>query len=125
MMRFLLIALGAALGANARYWIGVWAGSRLGVDFPYGTFLVNVTGCFLIGLFFGLGETRFTISSELRLLFVVGFLGSYTTFSSFGYESIMLLRSSTLLLAGLNLLLTLALGLPAVVLGLQVARWLT
>lgn len=125
MMRFLLIALGATLGANARYWMGVWAGSRLGADFPYGTFLVNVTGSFLIGLFFGLGETRFTLSSELRLFFVVGFLGSYTTFSSFGYESINLVRSGNLWLAGLNLLLTLAIGLASVVGGLQVARWLS
>lgn len=125
MMRFLLIALGATLGANARYWMGVWAGSRLGADFPYGTFLVNVTGCFLIGLFLGLGETRFTISGELRLFFVVGFLGSYTTFSSFGYESINLLQSGNLWFAALNLLLTLVIGLTAVVLGLQVARWLS
>jgi CrcB protein len=124
MMRFLLIALGATLGANARYWMGVWAGSRFGADFPYGTFLVNITGCFLIGLFFGFGETRFTISGEQRLFFVVGFLGSYTTFSSFGYESINLLRSGNLWLAGLNIMLTLVFGLPAVVLGLQVARWL-
>lgn len=125
MMRSLLIAMGAILGANARYWLGVWVGSRLGADFPYGTFFVNITGCLLIGLFFGFGETRFAISGELRLFFVVGFLGSYTTFSSFAYESANLLRSGNLWLAGLNLLLTLIVGLTAVVLGLQIARWLT
>lgn len=125
MVRFFLISLGAMLGANARYWVGVWAGSRLGADFPYGTLLVNIMGCFLIGLFYGLGETRITISGDLRLFFVVGFLGSYTTFSSFGYESVNLLRGGNLWLAGLNLLVTLVVGLTAVLVGLQIARWLS
>lgn len=125
MVRFLLIALGAILGANARYWMGLWAGSRFGADFPYGTFLVNVIGCFLIGLFVGLSESRLTIPGEVRIFFVVGFLGSYTTFSSFGYESIHLLRTGNLWLAALNIMLTLVIGLPAVVFGLQAARWLS
>lgn len=125
MVRFFLISLGAMLGANARYWVGVWAGNRLGADFPYGTLLVNIIGCFLIGLFYGLGETRFTISGDLRLFFVVGFLGSYTTFSSFGYESVNLLLGGNLWLAGLNLLGTLVVGLTAVLVGLQIARWLS
>lgn len=124
MTRTLWIAVGAILGSNARYWVGVWAGNRLGASFPFGTLIVNVTGCFLIGLFFGLGETRFTISSELRLFFVVGFLGSYTTFSSFGYESMSLVRSGNLWLGGLNLMANGVVGLLAVVIGLQVARWL-
>lgn len=124
MTRTLWIALGAILGANARYWIGLWAGNRLGASFPFGTFIVNSTGCFLIGLFFGLGETRFTISGELRLFLVVGFLGSYTTFSSFGYESMSLVRSGNLWLGGLNIMANLVVGLLSVVLGLQIARWL-
>ena len=88
----LLLSLGAILGANARFWVGVWAATWLGTGFPFGTFLVNVTGCFLIGLFNGLGETRLPLTPELRLFFAVGFLGAYTTFSSFGFESINLLR---------------------------------
>lgn len=124
MARFLLISVGAVLGANARYWVGVWAGSRLGAAFPYGTLIVNVVGCFVIALFYGLGETRFTLTTELRLFVAVGFLGAFTTFSSFGSESINLLRSGNLWLGAINILGNNALGLLAVILGLAVARWL-
>lgn len=118
----LLLSLGAILGANARFWVGVWAATWLGTGFPFGTFLVNVTGCFLIGLFNGLGETRLPVTPELRLFFAVGFLGAYTTFSSFGFESINLLRAGNLWLAALNIVGNMTLGLLAVVAGLYLAR---
>ena len=118
----LLISLGAILGANARYWAGVWAAARFGVGFPYGTLLVNVTGCFLIGLLNGLGESRFPISPEVRLFAAVGFLGAYTTFSSFGLESINLLRAGSFGLAALNVLGNFLLGFSAVILGLYAGR---
>ena len=125
MQRTLLLSLGAILGANARYWIGIWAGANLGTGFPYGTLIVNVVGCFLIGLFNALGETRLTISPELRIFFTVGFLGSYTTFSSFGFETIALLRLGSPGLGLLNLLANLLAGFAAVVLGLYVGRLLS
>jgi CrcB protein len=125
MQRTLLLSLGAILGANARYWVGIWAGTNLGTGFPYGTLIVNVGGCFLIGLFNALGETRFTISPELRIFFTVGFLGSYTTFSSFGFESITLLRLDSPGLGLLNVLANLLAGFAAVVLGLYVGRLLS
>lgn len=120
----LLLSLGAILGANARYWVGVWAGVWLGANFPYGTLLVNVTGCFLIGLINALGETRFTLSPEARMFLTVGLLGAYTTFSSFGYETINLLRSDNLMLGLLNIFANLLAGLLAVVLGLYAGRLL-
>ncbi|MFN3981949.1 MAG: fluoride efflux transporter CrcB [Caldilinea sp.] len=125
MAQFLYISIGAIVGANARFLISQWAAERLGVGFPYGTFFVNVTGCFIIGLFYGLGENRITITPELRLLFAVGFLGGFTTFSTFGYESTALLRSGDLILALLNIVGSNLLGLLAVVVGLAVARLLS
>ena len=94
MNRILLISLGAALGANARYWIGVWAARHLGVAFPYGTFFVNVTGSLALGFLVSLTSERIPITPELRLLLAVGFLGAYTTFSSFAVESLVLAQNS-------------------------------
>lgn len=122
MQQTLLISLGAILGANARYWVGVWAAGRFGEGLPYGTFLVNVTGCFLIGLLNGLGESRLPVSAEVRFFAAVGFLGAYTTFSSFGFESINLLRAGSVGLAALNVLGNFLLGFAAVVLGLYAGR---
>ena len=124
MNRYLLIAVGAALGANARYLISAWAAGRFGAGFPYGTFLINVTGSFALGLFVGLGETRLNISPELRLLIAVGLLGGYTTFSSFTVESLNLLRNGSLALGAANILGENVLGLGGALLGLYVARLL-
>jgi len=122
MERFIYVSLGAIVGANSRYLIGLWAAERFGVSFPYGTMIVNITGCFLIGVFNGLGEMGLAIPPNVRLLFTVGFLGAYTTFSSFGFESISLLRVSGFLAASLNITINVVVGLAAVVLGLYVAR---
>ncbi len=123
-VHFLYISAGAIIGANLRYLVGLWASQRWGAGFPYGTLLVNVIGCLLIGLFYGLGATRLSITPELRLFFAVGFLGAFTTFSSFGYESISLLRSGDLLLGVLNIAANNLVGLLAVVVGLWLARLL-
>ena len=96
MQRYLLIAAGAALGANARYLVGVWAGGRLGAAFPYGTFIVNVTGSLILGFLFTVLTERVANAAELRWFLAVGFLGSYTTFSSFAVESTSLLQTSSL-----------------------------
>jgi CrcB protein len=122
--RYLLIAIGAALGANARYLVGVWAGNRLGADFPYGTLIANITGSFALGFLLALGMERVQLSPEARLLLAVGFLGSFTTFSSYTVESVGLWRdaglwSSLLNVAGNNLV-----GLLATVLGAALANWL-
>jgi CrcB protein len=125
MLPFLSISFGAILGANLRYVVGLWAAQRWGAAFPYGTLLVNSAGCLLIGLFFGLGAARLEISPALRLFFAVGFLGSFTTFSSFSWESVSLLRGGDLLLALTNILGTNVVGLVAVVAGLWLARLLS
>lgn len=122
MERFIYVSLGAIVGANARYLIGLWAAERFGVAFPYGTMIVNIAGCFLIGVFNGLGELGLAIPPHVRLLFTVGFLGAFTTFSSFGYETVGLLRISGFIAASINVTINVVVGLAAVVLGLYVAR---
>jgi CrcB protein len=122
--RYLLIAMGAALGANARYLVGVWAGNRLGADFPYGTFIVNVIGSFVLGFLLTLGTGRLQLSPEARLLLAVGFLGSFTTFSSYAVESMALWRDAGLWRGLLNVAGNNLVGLLATVLGAVLARWL-
>ncbi|MBE2201328.1 MAG: fluoride efflux transporter CrcB [Anaerolinea sp.] len=124
MNRYLLIALGAAVGANARYLTGVWAGNRFGADFPYGTLIVNIVGSFLLGVLLTLGTGRLQLSPEARLLLAVGFLGSFTTFSSYAVESMNLWRDASVWRSLLNIVGNNLAGLLAVILGATLARWL-
>jgi CrcB protein len=91
MDRVLWISIGAVLGANLRYWVSDWAAQRFGSSFPYGTMLINLTGSFLLGLIISMALENFMIDPRLRLLLIIGFLGSYTTFSTFAYESVTLI----------------------------------
>ena len=120
--RFLWIGAGAVLGANSRYLVGLWAGSCLGVGFPYGTLWVNLTGSFILGFLAAAVSGRLNISTEVRLFLVVGFLGSYTTFSSFSVESLTLLESDSAWLGLLNLLGNNLGGLACALLGVFLAR---
>lgn len=118
MTSFLFVGLGGAVGAMARYGVGLaLAHLRPEAKFPWATLSVNVIGCFLIGLLAGLGERNALLNPDLRLFLVVGMLGGFTTFSTFGYDNFELLRRQELLLAVSNLTVTLLLGIPAVWLG--------
>ena len=88
----LQVALGGALGAVARHLTGLGAVRIMGAAFPYGTLVVNVAGCFLIGFLLMLSEQRQLFSPTTRLFLTVGILGAFTTFSTFGYETLELLR---------------------------------
>jgi CrcB protein len=118
----LMIALGAAVGANMRYALSLWAARQWGATFPYGTLLINVSGCFAIGMVMVLLTTRFTSGDTWRLLLVTGLLGGFTTFSTFGYETYMLLVGGSWLAAGLNMLASVGLGVVGVILGAGLAR---
>lgn len=119
----LTICLGACAGATSRYYLGLWVATRLGTTFPYGTLLINITGCLILGFFGTLAAERaVVIPPELRLLIAVGFTGSYTTFSTFGFETIRLLEDGNLLLAIAYILGSVLAGLLATYLGLVVAR---
>lgn len=120
-MSLLYVALGGAVGASARYLVGGWLGAWLGPDFPWGTFFVNVTGSFLIGVVLVLVDGG-GLPAGARPFLAVGVLGGYTTFSSFSYESLGLLSDTGLLLTLLNTLGQLALGLVFVYLGVVVGR---
>ena len=91
-------------------------------SFPYGTLAVNVTGCLAIGLLSGLAEARQVLTPETRLLILIGLLGSFTTFSTFGYETLTLLRDGALLRAAANVGLHVGLGLGAAWVGLALSR---
>ena len=124
MQSILVIALGGALGALSRYGLGFWISSRWNQGFPLGTFIINITGAFLLGFLNILFVEKLTISPLWRLGIGVGFLGAYTTFSTFGYEVIMLLEGGSLLTAGLYTLLSVIIGFAGVALGVGLARLL-
>ena len=121
-MNVLVIGIGGFVGAVARYGIAVWIGQRWGRSFPLGTFVINVSGSFLIGLLMTLMAERFTENPQWRLLLVVGFLGAYTTFSTFEYETGALLKDGEWLFAGLNVVLSVIVGFVALKLGEVMAK---
>lgn len=124
MRNILIIGIGGFLGAVSRYAVALWIGQRWGKIFPLGTFVVNISGCFLIGLLMTLFSDRYVVSPQWRLLLVVGFLGAYTTFSTFEFETGTLLKDSEWLFAALNVLLSVTVGFVALKLGEVTARCL-
>ncbi|MBD2186161.1 fluoride efflux transporter CrcB [Planktothrix sp. FACHB-1355] len=117
------ISLGAIAGALCRYYITLWFAQRFGTGFPYGTFFINITGCLAMGFFATLALERVaTISPEVRLLITTGFLGAYTTFSTYGLDTMNLLRERTYLAAGLYWAGSAILGIISVQLGIILAR---
>lgn len=91
-MAILLVALGGALGAVARFVVGNVVAKRFGTSWPWGTFLINVTGCFAIGFFLTLASERVVVDDRWRYLFPIGFVGAYTTFSTYEYDTFRLVE---------------------------------
>ncbi len=118
----LVIGMGGFLGAVSRYGVAVWIGQRWGRSFPLGTFVINVSGSFLIGLLMPLLTERFIVNPQWRLLLVVGFLGAYTTFSTFEYETGALLKDGQWLYAGLNVMGSVVAGFIALNIGEVIAK---
>ena len=123
-MPYLMVALGGALGALARYSLGGWLQQLIGGEFPYGTLAVNVVGSFLIAVVLQLSLERFLLSPEARLLLATGFCGSLTTFSTFSYETLRLMQEQQWTAAGANVALNVVLCLAAVYAGLVAGRLL-
>jgi len=123
MIRLLIVGTGGFLGSVSRYLIsGLVHRLFTQAAFPYGTLTVNVVGCLAIGLLSGLAESRQLFSPELRLLIFIGFLGGFTTFSTFGYEIVSFARDGQLMASLTNLMLHLVLGLGAVWAGFALSR---
>jgi CrcB protein len=118
------VGLGGFLGANARYWLGTWIQARTGTDFPWGTFVINVSGSFILALFLTMVSERLALPRvpALRLVVAVGFVGAYTTFSTFEWETWGLLTTGGLLRAFANAFGSLASGFVAVWLGVLLGR---
>ena len=121
-MTYLAISIGAVLGANARFLLGRFVAERLGVAFPYGTLIINVSGSFLIGLVLALVAERMVGPWWVRPALAIGFLGSYTTFSTFSYETLQLVDNGSLLAAGANIAVSVTAALIAVYLGTLLGR---
>lgn len=122
MTRYLLVVIGGGTGALARYVAASAIMARFGGRFPMGTFVINVTGSFLIGFLMTMLTERFNLDPNWRLLLVVGFLGGYTTFSSFEWETYTAVRDGGLWIGMLNVVSSVMLGYIAVSLGSMLAR---
>lgn len=120
--KYLAVAFGGAVGAVTRYFLGGTVLSRVPSRFPIATFIINVTGSFLLGLFLTLAAERVPFSPHFRLAVAVGFIGAYTTFSTFEYETLRLAEEHGRSLALLNIILSVVVGYAAVWGGMAVAH---
>ncbi len=120
-MILLLIAIGGAVGALCRYGVYEWSAWAFRVNFPYATLIVNVVGSFIIGVLVVWLANRTSLAAELRFLLITGFLGAFTTFSTFSIDTLMLFKESPVL-AGLNIVLNVGVCLLAVWAGTVLAK---
>jgi fluoride exporter len=124
MKTLLVVAAGGALGASARYLVGIGSGRLLGYGFPYGTLIVNVVGCLIMGLLIEAMALRWNVSNDLRSFLTVGILGGFTTFSAFSADFALLLERKQHLAAALYLGGSVGLSIAAFFIGLAIVRWL-
>ena len=123
-MAYLWIALGAVVGASARYFLSGFIAKVFPSGFPYGTLIINITGSLLLGFFLVWTSERVLIDPRWRLLIAIGFCGSYTTFSSYAFETVALFEQGQWYLMGLNVIGSNLLCLISVLAGVALARWL-
>jgi fluoride exporter len=112
--KYLFIAIGGALGSMARYWVGSSVAGRMGIRFPYGTLIVNISACIIIGFSMTYLGRRAEFSPAWRFLIPVGFIGAYSTFSTYEWETLSTMRSGAFGIAALYAVGSLVLGLAAV-----------
>jgi CrcB protein len=116
------VGLAGALGALSRYGLEGLVSGRFPGSFPLGTFVVNITGSFVLGLLFVILTERTAVDPAIRTSLTIGFVGAYTTFSTFSFETVRLLEDGAFATAALNVMATIALGLVAVWAGMAVGR---
>jgi len=120
--KYLAVAAGSALGGMLRYFLGSTILARTAAPFPTATFVINITGSFIVGFFLTLVTERLHLSEHLKLAIAVGFVGAYTTFSTFEYETLRLAEEHSFQLALLNVLLSVVVGFAAVWGGVTLAH---
>ena len=125
MSKYLWVGIGGFAGSVARYALGVWIYDRMGTRFPYGTFVINITGCFLIGVILTVLDSRVGVPPAWRLAIPIGFIGAYTTFSTFEYETFRSVNSGQASIGLLNIALSVLVGYFAVWLGVMAGRALS
>ncbi len=123
LQKLILIALAGGLGTLARYGLAGLVQRWAGAGFPWGTVAVNAIGCFLFGIIWALGSGRLALSPEVRVIVLVGFMGAFTTFSTYVSETGQMLANSQWLLAGGNIMLQNVVGLALFFAGLAMVRW--
>ena len=122
MEKLVFVALGGGIGALIRYFASLWFADRFGTSFPYGTLCVNVTGCLLIGFLMTMITEKMAISEQWRFLAVIGFAGGLTTFSTYSYETWLLLQNAKIMPALLNAVANVVFGFAATAFGIFAAR---
>jgi CrcB protein len=123
-VNYLWIALGAIVGASSRYFLSGYVARVFATTFPYGTLLINVTGSLVLGFFLVLAGERMLLDPRWRLLVAIGFCGSFTTFSSYAFETFAYMEQGQWALMAINIVASNALCLAAVVAGAAIARGL-
>lgn len=122
MQKYFYIAVGGSLGTIARYWVGSAVASRLGTKFPYGTFVINISACIIIGFSLTYLGKRVELNPAWRFLIPTGFVGAYSTFSTYEWETLSSLRAGAFSLAALYAIGSLVVGLVAVWAGAVLAE---
>jgi fluoride exporter len=122
LLKYLMVGVGGCLGSILRYSLGSYIGGKMGTRFPYGTFVINISGSFLIGLVFALLTTKSNWSPNWRYLIPIGFIGGYTTFSSFEFETLRTIQDGQIGLALLYVALSVCVGFVAVWGGVMAGR---
>ena len=122
MNKYWMVGAGGFLGSIARFWLGSYIGSRMGMRFPYGTVVVNISGSFLIGLIVTILAQKAHWSANWSYMIPIGFIGAYTTFSTFELETLRSFQEGEVLFVFLNVILSVVLGFVAVWLGVVMGR---
>jgi fluoride exporter len=114
LLKYVMVGVGGCLGSILRFWLGTYIGNRMGTRFPYGTFVINITGSFLIGIVYAFMTARTQWSPNWRYLIPIGFIGGYTTFSSLEYETLLTVQDGQFGLGLLYVALSVVVGFIAV-----------
>jgi CrcB protein len=122
LQKYFFIALGGSLGSLARFWVGTAVANRLGTRFPYGTFVINLTACIIVGFALTILGKHAELNPAWRFLIPIGFVGAYSTFSTFEWETFANLQTGAFLIAASYVVLSVLLGLVGVWCGVLIAR---